>query len=154
MRGNTVRKNGKRYVQSIIKVPSELIKLHQVVEFMINIFCQQTHFIHYLQHEDLLFHCHPFDDACDGGNLGSSLGYIQYVPLISVDQEFAAINKLTTVLPTALILNWAAASQHCGLIKCNICFLKEKICLVRHSLPFTTVPGIMVVRMVLHIINL
>jgi hypothetical protein len=33
------------------------------------------------------------------------------------------------------------------------CFLKEKICSVRHSLPFTMVPGIMVVHMVLHIIK-
>ncbi len=38
MKGNTVRKNGKRLVQSIIKVPSELIKLHQDVELAIDIF--------------------------------------------------------------------------------------------------------------------
>jgi hypothetical protein len=77
-----------------------------------------------------------------------------HITVISGDQEFAVLNKLTTVLPTAPVLNWAAASQHCyGLIKCNIRFLKEKIRSVRHSLPFTTVPGIMVVRMVLHIIE-
>ncbi len=38
MKGNTVRKNGKRLVQSIIKVPSELIKLHRDVELAIDIF--------------------------------------------------------------------------------------------------------------------
>jgi hypothetical protein len=37
MKGNTVRKNGKRLVQSIVKVPSELIKLHQDVELAIDI---------------------------------------------------------------------------------------------------------------------
>jgi hypothetical protein len=46
-----------------------------------------------------------------------------------------------------------APSQHCGLIKYNICFLKEKLCLLCHSLPFMTVLGIMVVCMVLHIIK-
>ena len=75
------------------------------------------------------------------------------ITVISGDQEFAVLNELTTVLPTAPVLNWVAASQHCGLVELNIRFLKEKICLVHHSLPFTTVPGIMVVRMVLHIIE-
>ena len=74
-----------------------------------------------------------------------------HITVISGDQEFAAINELTTVLPIAPCLDWAAASHHCGLIECNICFLKEQICLLCHSLQFTMVPGIMVVYMVLHI---
>jgi hypothetical protein len=76
-----------------------------------------------------------------------------HITVISGDQEFSALNALTTVLPTAPCLDWVALSQHCGLIKCNIRFLKENLCLLCHSLPFTTVPGIMVVRMVLHIIK-
>jgi hypothetical protein len=73
--------------------------------------------------------------------------------VISGDQEFAALNASTTVLPTAPCFDWAAASQHCGIIEWNILFLKEKICSLHHSLPFTMVPGIMVVHMVLHIIK-
>ncbi len=76
-----------------------------------------------------------------------------HITVISGDQEFAALNALTTGLPTAPCLDWAAASQHCGLIEGNICFLKKKICLLCHSLLFMTVPGIMVVHMVLHIIK-
>jgi hypothetical protein len=38
MKGNTVRRNGKKVVQSIIKVPTELIKLHQDVELAIDVF--------------------------------------------------------------------------------------------------------------------
>jgi hypothetical protein len=38
MKGNTVRRNGKKVVQSIIKFPTELIKLHQDVELAINVF--------------------------------------------------------------------------------------------------------------------
>jgi hypothetical protein len=56
-------------------------------------------------------------------------------------------------LPTAPKLDWAAASQHCGLIERNIRFLREKIRSLCHSLPFERVPGIMVVRMVLHIVK-
>ncbi len=76
-----------------------------------------------------------------------------YITGISGDQEFSALNALTTVLPTAPHLDWVAASQHCGLIERNVRFLKEKICLLYHSLPFTTVLGIMAVCMVLHIIK-
>jgi hypothetical protein len=75
------------------------------------------------------------------------------ITVISGDQEFSALNHLTTVLHTTPCLGWAAASQNCGLIECNICFLKKKLFLLCHSLLFTTVPGIMVVRMVLHIIK-
>ncbi len=76
-----------------------------------------------------------------------------HITVISGDQEFAALNALTTVLPTTPGLDWMAASQHCGLIEHNIRFLREKICSLCHSLPFMTVPGIMVVHMVPHIIE-
>jgi hypothetical protein len=75
------------------------------------------------------------------------------IVVLSGGQEFAAFSELAGNLPSAPRLNWVAASQHCGLIEQNICFLKEKICSLRHSLPFERVPGIMVVRMVFHIIN-
>jgi hypothetical protein len=68
--------------------------------------------------------------------------------VISGDQEFSALNHLTAVLFTALCLDWVAASQQCGLIECNICFLKEKLCSLCHTLPFMMVPGIMAVHMV------
>jgi hypothetical protein len=44
----------------------------------------------------------------------------------------------------------AAASQHVGLVECNIRFLKEKTWLIRHSLPFERIPALMLVRMVQH----
>jgi hypothetical protein len=41
MKGNMVRRNGKKVVQNIIKVPTELIKLHRDVESAIDaFFCQ------------------------------------------------------------------------------------------------------------------
>jgi hypothetical protein len=46
MKGNTVRRNRKKVVQRIIKVPTELFKLHQDVELAIDVFCQQTHLLH------------------------------------------------------------------------------------------------------------
>jgi hypothetical protein len=75
------------------------------------------------------------------------------IVVIAGDHKFAFISELVVQLPTAPKLDWAAASQHCGLIEWNIRFLKEKIRSLCHSLPFERVPGIMVVCMVLHIIK-
>ncbi len=43
MKGNTVRMNGKRMAQSIVKVPNELIKLQQDVELAIACFFVNKH---------------------------------------------------------------------------------------------------------------
>jgi hypothetical protein len=58
MKGNTVGKNGKKVVQRIIKVPTEVIKLHQDVELAIDFFCQGIHLLHNLQHKDMLLYGH------------------------------------------------------------------------------------------------
>ncbi len=50
VKGNTLRRNTKRLVQSVIKVPKELIKLQHDVELAINFFCQQTCLLYHLQH--------------------------------------------------------------------------------------------------------
>ena len=73
--------------------------------------------------------------------------------VIKGHHEFASISDLVVGLPTKPSLDWAAASQHCGLIECNIRFLKEKIRSLCQSLPFERVPGIMVVQMVMHIVK-
>jgi hypothetical protein len=75
------------------------------------------------------------------------------IVVLSGDYEFAALSDLAANLPTMPELNWASASQHCGLIEQNTRFLKKKIRSLYHSLPFEMVPGIMVVRMVLHIVK-
>jgi hypothetical protein len=73
-----------------------------------------------------------------------------HIVVIKGDHEFASISDVVVGLPTSPRLDWAAALQHCGLIERNVRFLKEKIRSLCHSLPFERVPGIMVVRMVLH----
>jgi hypothetical protein len=73
--------------------------------------------------------------------------------VIKGDHKFAAISDMVVGFPTMPSMDWAVALQHCGLIERNIRFLKEKICSLCHSLPFERMPGIMVVRMVLHIVK-
>jgi hypothetical protein len=72
---------------------------------------------------------------------------------VAGDGEFAWITDQVASLPTNPVLDLAAASQHVGLIECNIRFLKEKTRLICHSLPFERIPALMLVRMVLHTVQ-
>jgi hypothetical protein len=161
MKGNTVRRTGKHVAQSIVKVPKELIKLQQDVELAIDCFFVNKYIFFTTMSTKICFTTVThltyqtkalFLDALH-------VAYKMYllhgfrIVVIAVDHEFVSISDLVVQLPTAPKLDWVAASQHCGLIKRNIRFLKEKIRSLRHSLPFERVPGIMVVHMVLHIVK-
>jgi hypothetical protein len=72
---------------------------------------------------------------------------------IADDGEFAWIADQVAPLCTTPILNLTAASKHVGLVEQNIRFLKEKTCLIRHSLPFERIRALMLVRMVLYAVQ-
>jgi hypothetical protein len=146
MKGNTVSRNSKKVLQIITKVPTELIKLHHDVELAIDVFFVNKHIffttystkICFAMVTHLAYHEKEYiwEALLVTYNMYLHQGF--RITVISGDQEFSVLNHLTTVLPTAPHLDWAAASQHCGLLKRNICFLKEKLCSLCHSLPFTT----------------
>jgi hypothetical protein len=159
LKGNTVRKNCKRMAQSIIKVPKELIKLQQDVELAIDCFFVNKHIFFTTYSTKICFttvtHLGFRTKALIWEALHAT--YKMYllcgflIVVIAEDHEFNLISHLIVSLPTVPKIDWAAVSQHCGLIERNIRFLKEKIRSLRHSLPFEQVPGIVVVHMVLHI---
>jgi hypothetical protein len=51
------------------------------------------------------------------------------------------------------MLNLAAPSKHAGLVKRNICFLKEKIHSICHSLSFERIPALILVCMVMYTVQ-
>ncbi len=161
MKGSMVRRNGKKVVQSIIKVLTELIKLHWDVKLVIEVFFVSKHIFFTIYSTKICYSTVTHLVYIEKEYIWEALlvTYNMYlhqafpITVISGDQECSVLNHLTTVLPSAPCLDWEAASQHCGLIQHNICFLKEKLSSLCHSLPFTMVPGIMVVHTVLHIIK-
>ncbi len=163
MKGNTVQWNGKQVMQSIVKVSTELIKLHQNVELAIDCGC-------FFVKKHVFFTTFSIKICVTTiTHLSSRNKEVIWVALLAMykmylfrgfrivaikgDHEFDSISDLSVSLPTKLSLNWAAASQHCGLIEQNIHFLKEKIWSLCHSLPFERAPVVMVVRMVMHIVK-
>jgi hypothetical protein len=161
MKGSTVRRNGKCVVQSIVKVLRELIKLQQDDEVAIDCFFVNKHIFFTTYSTKICFTMVTHLAHRTKAYLWEALfmTYKMYllhgfkIVVITGDCKFASISELVVQLHTAPKLDWAAASQHCGLIERNIRFLEEKICSLCHSLPFEWVPGIMVVRMVLHIVK-
>ncbi len=134
MKRNTVRINGKHMAQSIIKVPKELIKLQQDVELAIDCFFVNKHIFFTTYSTKICFtmvtHLGFGTKALIWEALHAT--YRMYllrgfqIVVIAGDQEFNLISHLIVNLLTAPKIDWAAASQHCGLIKGNIQFLKEK----------------------------
>jgi hypothetical protein len=141
MKGNMVRRTGKHTTQSIIKVPTELIKLQQDVELAIDCFFVNKHIFFTTYSTKIcsttVTHLGFTMKALTWGALHTThkmylLRGFQIV-VIPGDQEFNSISDLIVSLPTAPKLDWVAASQHCGLIERNIRFLKEKIHSLCHS---------------------
>ncbi len=77
-----------------------------------------------------------------------------HIVKIAGDGEFAWITDQVASLPFNPVLDFAAASQHVGLIERNIHFLKEKTWSICNSLPFEHIPALMLVHMVPHSVQL
>jgi hypothetical protein len=135
MKDNTVRKNVKRMTQSIVKVPTEFIKLHQNVELAIDVFFINKHIFFTTLSTKICFTTITHLAFHNKKLIWEALiiTYKMYlirgfrIIVIKGDQEFASIRDLAVNLPTTPSLDWAAAVQHCGLIKRNIQFAKEKV---------------------------
>ncbi len=118
MKGNAVKRNSKVVVQSIIKVHTELIKLHRDVGLVIDTFFVNKHIFLTTYSTNICSSTVTHLAYCEKENIWEALQvtynmYLRqgfHITVISGDQEFAALNTLTTVLPIALCLDWAAAS--------------------------------------------
>jgi hypothetical protein len=125
MKGNTVRWNGKRVMQSIVKVPTELIKLHQDVELAIDCFFVNKHVFFTTFSTKICFTTITHLSSRNKEVIWVALlaTYKMYllrgfcIVVIKGDHEFDSISDLAVGLPTKPSLDWAAASQHCGLIE-------------------------------------
>jgi hypothetical protein len=80
MKRNTVGWNGKRLMQSIVKVPKELIKLQQDIELVIDCFFVNKHvFFTTLSTKNMLHHNYPSYKQVKGHHLGGFKGNVQVV---------------------------------------------------------------------------
>jgi hypothetical protein len=106
----------------------ELIKLQQVVELAIDCFFVNKHIFLTTYSTKICFtavtHCAHRTKALIWKALRATCKmYLLHgfmIVVVAGDHEFAWVSDLVVQLPTAPILDWVAASQHCGLIERNI----------------------------------
>jgi hypothetical protein len=140
----------------VIKVPKELIKLQEDVELAIDSFFVNKHVFFATYSTKICFttvtHVVSHHKEYMWEALHSMCTMYLFrgfcIVVLSGDHKFDAISDLAAYFPTVSELNWAAASQHCGLIEQNIRSLKVQIHSLCHSLPSEIILGIMVVHMV------
>jgi len=161
LKGSTVRESGRRKLQSLVKVPRELIQLQQKVCIAgIDIFFVNGH-IFFMTHSRMLCFTtvthlinHKVVEVWATMHKIYQMYMLCGFHIVEIagdrDGEFAWIADQVAFLPTNPMLNLAAASEHVGLIERNIRFLKEKTRSIHHSLPFECAPALMLICMVLH----
>ncbi len=158
LKGSTVRETSHHKLQSLVKVPKELLQLQQKVCIGINIFFVNSHIFFVMYSRKICFATitHLINHKVSEVWVMMHKIYQMYmlhrfhVVEIAGDGEFAWIADHVASLPTTSILSLAATSEHVGLVEQNICFRKEKTLSIHHSLPFERVPALMLVHMVLY----
>jgi hypothetical protein len=76
------------------------------------------------------------------------------VPFITGDREFVSLEQFTNLLMGAPCLNLTSANEHEPFIERRICVAKERVRSIRHSLPFQTIPKVILTHMVFYAVKL
>jgi hypothetical protein len=161
LKGSTGRETGHRKSQSLVKVPKMLLQLQHKVYIGINIFFVNGHIFFMMYSRKICFTTvthlinHKMSEFWTPMHKIYQMYMLHRFQIVEIagDGEFAWIADQVASLHTTPILNLAAASEHVGLVKQNIRLLKEKTCLIHHSLPFECIPALMLVRMFLYTVQ-
>ena len=140
-KGSTVRESGQRKLQSLVKLPRELIQLQQKVHIGIDIFFVNGHIFFMTHSRTICFTTvthlinHKVVEVWATMHKIYQMYMLRGIHIFEIagDGEFAWIADQVAFLPTNPMLNLAAASEHVGLIEHNIRFLKEKTFLFNPS---------------------
>ena len=157
-KGNAVRKVDKYEKNNIVAVPRELIKAQMDVTLCIDLFFVNKHV--FLATYSLKI-CYTTTSHVSSKAVRHYWPYLQgvlqkyaargfRVKVIRGDFEFNGIEKHLKLLPSPPENVWTSKDQHVGPIERNNRFIKEKARSIRSSLPYTQIPGIMIIHMILH----
>ncbi len=139
-----------------VHIPKEICKLHKEVTLTIDIFFVNSipFFVTLSQvlYFTMVTHLH---DRSLGQIFKVLKGIFYYylqqgfrVTFITGDGEFASLKQFTNLLMGAPCLNLTSANKHKPFTKHCICVVKERMQSIQHSLPFQTIPKIILTHMV------
>jgi hypothetical protein len=77
-----------------------------------------------------------------------------HITMVHADGEFAPLKTLIEAMPGGPMVNLASANEHVPEIEFRIRVVKERCRATRHSLPFHTIPKLMMIHIVLNVVKL
>jgi hypothetical protein len=162
LKGKTVRKKPEPVKTETVYILKEICKLYKEVTLTIDIFFVNSipFFVTLSQVLYFTMVTHLPDRSLSQiykALKGIFYYYLQqgfHVTFISGDGEFASLKQFTNLLMGAPWLNLTSANKHEPFIKRRICVVKERVQLIQHSLPFQTIPKVILTHMVLYAVKL
>jgi hypothetical protein len=152
LKGKTARKRPEPVKTEIVSIPKEIHELHKEVTLTINIFFVNK-IPFFLTLSRVLYFTMVTnlpDRSLD--QIFKALKVIFYyylqqsfhVTFITGDGEFASLEQFTNLLMGAPWINLTSANKHEPFIEHCICVVKERFWSIRHSVPFQTIPKIII----------
>ncbi len=162
LKGKTVRKKPEPVKTETVYIPKEICKLHKEVTLTIDIFfVNSIPFFVILSQVFYFTTVMHLPDRSLGQIFKALKGIFYYylqqgfrVTFIMGDWEFASLELFTNLLMGAPRLNLTSANKHEPFIKHRICVVKERVQLIRYSLPFQTIPKVILTHMVFYAVKL
>ena len=157
LKGNTTRKKPEKQTESVIKVPTWILNKHTIVTLYIDIFfISKMSFLGSIAKDLIVRMVHHLSDnkkntlfaACEKMVRQYRLrGFI--VKSIWADNEFEPLRE--DLMAIGITLYICAANEHIAFIERDVRTVKQRYRAIRHGLPYTTMPSLMVIHLVMFV---
>jgi hypothetical protein len=162
LKGKTTRKKPIHVAKDFVKVPKELLKLHQLVFLTADLFfVNQIPFFLTLSRK-ICFTAvnHVTDRKAETIFKAFEEIYRFYlqrgfkITTVHADGEFAPLQAMIQAMPGGPRVNLASANEHVPEIERRIRVVKERSRSIRHSLPFNKIPKLLIIYIVFYAVQL
>jgi hypothetical protein len=162
LKGNTNRSKMHPVARDYVKVPKELLKLHKEVFLTTDIFfVNKIPFFLTLSCKICFTAVNHLADRTVPQIFKAFKEMYQYylqrgfhITAVHADGEFTPHKTSIEAIPGGPMVNLASANEHIPEIERRIRLVKERCRATRHSLPFHTIPKLMMIHIVLNVVKL
>jgi hypothetical protein len=159
LKGKTIRKTPLPVVSDLMHVSKEFLTLHQKVFMAIDIFyvndflffLSTTRKVCFAASSHIPSRSHVSIMATINEHVDEYTRRGFQIKTVAGDHEFESLRRQIEALPGKPRLNVSAANEHQPDVERKIRVLKERVRALRASLPYTKLPPVMLVHMILHV---
>ena len=159
LKGKTTRKKPISVATDFVKVPKEILKLHQEVLLTTDIF-----FVNQIPFFLTLSRVICFNHLANRKAVTIFKAFEEMyrfylnrgfrITQVNADGEFAPLQALIQAMPGGPRVNLASSSEHVPEIERRIRVIKERSRSIRHSLPFNKIPTLLLIHIIFYAVKL